>query len=55
MCPHLGCAVAWNHAERTWDCPCHGSRFDPYGRLLNGPAAADLARAEPPERQRRAS
>jgi glycine/D-amino acid oxidase-like deaminating enzyme/nitrite reductase/ring-hydroxylating ferredoxin subunit len=55
MCPHLGCAVAWNHAEATWDCPCHGSRFDPYGRLLNGPAAADLARVEPPERRRRAS
>jgi glycine/D-amino acid oxidase-like deaminating enzyme/nitrite reductase/ring-hydroxylating ferredoxin subunit len=55
VCPHLGCAVAWNHAEQTWDCPCHGSRFDPYGGLLNGPAAADLARPEPRERRRRAS
>jgi glycine/D-amino acid oxidase-like deaminating enzyme/nitrite reductase/ring-hydroxylating ferredoxin subunit len=41
-CPHLGCLVAWNHAERSWDCPCHGSRFDPYGKLLIGPAVRDL-------------
>lgn len=42
MCPHLWGVVAWNYAERTWDCPCHGSRFDPYGRVLNGPANEDL-------------
>ncbi|MBQ4578293.1 MAG: FAD-dependent oxidoreductase [Clostridia bacterium] len=40
-CPHLGCALRWNAAERSWDCPCHGSRFDEAGRLLDGPATAD--------------
>jgi glycine/D-amino acid oxidase-like deaminating enzyme/nitrite reductase/ring-hydroxylating ferredoxin subunit len=43
VCPHLGGLVAWNAAEKTWDCPCHGSRFDPFGRCLNGPARDDLA------------
>lgn len=42
VCPHLGCIVAWNSSESTWDCPCHGSHFDPYGRVLNGPSATDL-------------
>jgi glycine/D-amino acid oxidase-like deaminating enzyme/nitrite reductase/ring-hydroxylating ferredoxin subunit len=43
-CPHLGCAVAWNAAEQTFDCPCHGSRFDKLdGHPLNGPAASALA------------
>ncbi len=40
-CPHLGCALKWNSREHTWDCPCHGSRFDRDGRLLNTPAAKD--------------
>lgn len=42
-CPHLGAVVRWNQAERTWDCPCHGSRFDPHGRVIEGPAISDLA------------
>lgn len=46
VCPHLGCYVQWNEAEKSWDCPCHGSRFDPFGKLLNGPARADLASEE---------
>lgn len=46
VCPHLGCYVGWNEAEKSWDCPCHGSRFDPCGKLLNGPAVSDLARED---------
>jgi nitrite reductase/ring-hydroxylating ferredoxin subunit len=42
ICPHLGCVVRWNHVERTWDCPCHGSRFDGFGKVLNGPSPVDL-------------
>lgn len=41
-CPHLGCALRWNEAEHSWDCPCHGSRFDTDGKLLNNPATDDL-------------
>ena len=46
VCPHLGGVVHWNHTEKTWDCPCHGSRFDPYGKVLNGPTNTGLAPAE---------
>ena len=40
-CPHLGCALKYNRAEHSWDCPCHGSRFDCNGKLLDSPATDD--------------
>jgi Rieske Fe-S protein len=42
VCPHLGCIVSFNSAEQSWDCPCHGSRFDTRGKVLRGPATHDL-------------
>ena len=40
-CPHLGCKLEWNQNEMTWDCPCHGSRFDYHGKMINNPAMSD--------------
>jgi len=48
VCPHLRCVVRWDGCEKTWDCPCHGSRFDALGRVLNGPAISDLKALDTP-------
>ncbi len=45
-CTHMKCNVAWNNAEKTWDCPCHGARYSVDGRVLTGPADLDLEKAD---------
>jgi glycine/D-amino acid oxidase-like deaminating enzyme/nitrite reductase/ring-hydroxylating ferredoxin subunit len=47
ICTHLQCVVHWNPAEKSWDCPCHGSRFSPEGKVLMGPAIDDLGSVKP--------
>jgi len=46
VCTHLGGPLHWNAAERSWDCPCHGARFDPMGRVITGPATKDLEKVQ---------
>ena len=48
VCRHLGCLVAFNTAERSWDCPCHGSRYTVDGKVIEGPSISDLERKTPP-------
>ena len=45
-CAHLGCELSWNNLEKTWDCPCHGSRYDYKGNLLNEPSTKGLEKVD---------
>ena len=51
VCTHMGCILGWNSAEKSWDCPCHGSRFGIDGRVLHGPAVVDLEHKDIPDEQ----
>jgi glycine/D-amino acid oxidase-like deaminating enzyme/nitrite reductase/ring-hydroxylating ferredoxin subunit len=50
-CPHLGCLIEWSNADRTWECPCHGSRFSGEGALVQGPATGDLTPRDLPRQE----
>lgn len=49
LCSHVGCDVEWNGEDKAWECPCHGSRFAPDGRVLRGPAMRPLSSADVPK------
>jgi Rieske Fe-S protein len=42
VCPHMRCIVEWNNKDKSWDCPCHGSKFNIEGKVIKGPALKDL-------------
>lgn len=46
VCTHLGCIIGWDDAQKRWECPCHGSRYDTQGKVLRGPTKRDLPRVE---------